>query len=135
MSKATLFGFVQTVNNQEVKAYLEKGREIASKHIEVFSSLMRENDLPVPITLDTEVMESTTAVFSDKLMIFQTIALNTIGVTYYGVSMALSPRHDMAVHYIRLTSEVAQYLNKGANILIDNGWLEQPPQAFDYKKL
>lgn len=128
MCRATLLGFVQTVKNQEVKTFLEKGRDITFKHIEIFSSLMREDNLPVPMTLDNEVMNSTSAAFSDKLMIFQIIALNTIGVTYYGVSMALSPRHDIVAHYTRLTAEVALYLNEGANIMIDNGWLEQPPQ-------
>jgi hypothetical protein len=35
-------------------------------------------------------------------------------------------RRDLATQYTRLTSEMEQYREDGANILINNGWMEQP---------
>ena len=43
--------------------------------------------------------------------------------------MAMSARHDLGVMYGRLTAEISAYSNEGAQILINNGWLERPPMA------
>ena len=69
---ATLIGFSQVAKSKEVRQFLIRGKEIASKHCEVFGSIMREDDLPVPLLFDTEVTDSTTYTFSDKLMMFYT---------------------------------------------------------------
>ncbi|MDQ0351610.1 hypothetical protein J2R98_001427 [Alkalibacillus filiformis] len=135
LGAATMAGFTQTTQSKELRRYFQRGKEIANKHIEIFSSLLRENDLPVPMTWDTEVTDSTSFVFSDKLMLYQTTSLNALGLSYYGLSIANSPRHDLGVHYTRLMAEVAQYTQDGTNMMIDHGWLEQPPQAAERDKL
>ncbi|QGQ96374.1 DUF3231 family protein [Paenibacillus psychroresistens] len=38
-------------------------------------------------------------------------------------------------HFIRLTAEITDYAEAGAKILIENGWMEQPPLASDRDKL
>lgn len=48
-----------------------------------------------------------------------------------GKSLGLSPRRDLGANYIRLTAEISQYAEDGTNIMIENEWLEQPPQATD----
>lgn len=53
----------------------------------------------------------------------------------YGNALAFSPRHDIAANYARLAAEVGNYSEDGANILIDMGWMEQPPQAADRERL
>lgn len=44
-------------------------------------------------------------------------------------------RRDMNLTYTRLMAEVNQYLDDGAKIMIDNNWLESPPQAPKRKEL
>jgi hypothetical protein len=135
MGIPTLIGFSQTAQLKEVGQYMVRGKEIASKHVEVFTSILREDDIPAPTTWDGDVMESTTQVFSDKLTMFQVTALNALGIGYYGTSMGVSPRRDIGVQYQRLMAEVALYAEDGANIMIKNGWMERPPQAPDRDKL
>ncbi|GAE32805.1 DUF3231 family protein [Halalkalibacter hemicellulosilyticus] len=132
---ATLLGFAQSTKSKEIKKFMMRGKDIASKHVDVFSKLMRENDLPVPMTWDTEVTENTSTVFSDKLMMFQTTALIATGLGYYGMSMATSPRRDIGVEYIQLMGEVAKYSEDGAKLMIENRWLETPPQAANRREL
>ncbi|MBZ9536805.1 DUF3231 family protein [Cytobacillus oceanisediminis] len=132
---ATLLGFSQVANSKEVRQYMVHGKEIASKHVEIFGSILREEDLPVPMTWDSEVTDSTVSPFSDKLMMFQTTALNGIGMGYYGASIATSPRHDLATHYARLSFEIGKYSEEGTKIMFENGWFEQPPQAIDRDEL
>ncbi|GAA0470780.1 DUF3231 family protein [Alkalibacillus silvisoli] len=135
LGAATMTGFAQTTQSKELRQYFQQGKEIANKHIEVFSTIMRENDLPVPMTWDTEVTDHTSFVFSDKLMLFLTTFLNSLGLSYYGLSMANSPRHDLGAHYTKMMAEVAQFTQDGTNLMIDYGWLEQPPQAANRNKL
>lgn len=37
--------------------------------------------------------------------------------------------------FIRITSEVLKFIKDGSDIMIENQWLEQPPQAVEHKKL
>ncbi|UOQ95545.1 DUF3231 family protein [Halobacillus shinanisalinarum] len=132
---ATMMGFSQVAKSKEVRKFLARGKEISSKHCEVFGSIMKEDDLPIPMTLDTEVTDSTTYTFSDKLMMFYSTSLIALSVGFYGSSMAMSPRRDLGVKYSRLIAEILKYAEDGANIMIKNGWMEEPPRALDRDEL
>ncbi|SDP63874.1 DUF3231 family protein [Halobacillus aidingensis] len=132
---ANMIGFSQVAKSKEVRKFLVRGKEIAAKHCEIFGTKMREDDIPVPMTLETEVTDSTTFTFSDKLMMFYSTALIALSVGYYGSSMAMSPRRDLGVMYSRLAAEILKYAEDGTNIMIENGWLEEPPRALDRDEL
>jgi hypothetical protein len=131
IGNSLLMGFAQVAKKKEIQNYFKKGMDIATKHVEIFGSLLREDELPAPQTWDTEATNSTVAPFSDKLMIFHALSMNSAGIGYYGASMGTSQRRDVATMYSRIMLETAQYAEDGANLMIDNGWLEQPPTAAD----
>ncbi|WP_235848339.1 DUF3231 family protein [Litchfieldia alkalitelluris] len=135
LGRSLLMGFSQCAKEAEVRAYVERGVKIAAKHIEVFSSILKESDLPTPMTWDTAPTESTQSPFSDKLMMFHITALTAASTSHYGTSLGSSPRRDIGLSYTRLTAEVTKYGEDGANIMIDRGWLEQPPSATDRMSL
>src|SRR5699024_9785664 len=136
LGQAIIAGFAQVAKNKEVRSYFEKGRDIANKHLEVFSKLLREDYIADGTRiLTSEVTSSTTSPFSDKLMMNLVATLISSGMGQYGTSMSLSPRHDLGAKDTRLIAEIAKYSNKGANLLIENGWMEQPPIAADRKNL
>lgn len=128
-------GLSQVAKIKEVRQYFERGRDIAQKHIEVFSSRLSKEHLPSPMTWDSEVTDSTEAPFSDKLMMFHITALIASGIGQYGVSASTSPRADLATMYTRLSAEIGKYADEGANIMIKNGWMEKPPQSVDHEDL
>lgn len=132
---ATMIGYSQVAKSKEVRKFLIRGKEISEKHCEIFGSIMREDDIPVPMSGDTEVTDSTTYTFSDKLIMFYSTALIALSVGYYGTAMAMSPRRDLGVQYSRLIIEITKYAEDGANIMIKNGWLEDPPRALDRDEL
>ncbi|SDH69139.1 Protein of unknown function [Alteribacillus persepolensis] len=132
---ATLIGFSQVAKSQKIGQFFVRGKEIASKHNEIFDSILRENDLPVPMASDTYVTESKVSPFSDRLMTFVVTSLIALGMGYYGTSISTSLRRDLTVHYDRLIHEILKYSEDGANILIDNGWMEEPPRASDRDEL
>jgi hypothetical protein len=129
LGKALLMGFSQVVRSKEIRQYLITGKDISSKHVKIFSDTLSSGDIPAPMTCDTDVMDSTDAPFSDKLILFHVAILVAAGTANYGVSAAASPRKDIAMDYVRLAAEIAIYTEAGANLMIENGWLEEPPQA------
>jgi hypothetical protein len=127
LGKALLMGFMQVTDNKNLQNFFQRGKEISEKHIEVFSSMLKKADVPVPMLWDSEVIASTAPPFSDKLMMFHVTALITYGAGRYGLSLASSMRSDIASTYSRLISEIGQYSKDGAVMSINNGWLEKPP--------
>lgn len=135
LGASTVMGFAQVARSKKVAQYMVDGKEIAEKHVEIFGSELRKDDLNVPISWAIEVTDSTVPPFSDKLMMFHTTALISIGMGYYGTSMATAFRSDLIADYARLLAEIAKYSGEGAKLLIENGWLEEPPQAADRDEL
>jgi hypothetical protein len=133
--KAMLIGFSHVAKSKDVREYTARGKEVYGKHVQVLGTTMQESDLPIPMTWDTDVMESTVSPFSDKLMMFHVSALNSVGIGDYGVSISMTMRKDLTVNYSRLATELGLYAQDGAKLMIENTWMEQPPQADDRKAL
>ncbi|MCM3727873.1 DUF3231 family protein [Neobacillus cucumis] len=132
---AALTGFSQVARDKEVKQFFLKGLEIGNKHIKLFRGKLEESKLPAPMGWDSEITNSTTPTFSDKLMMFYTSGLISLSIGYYGTAVSQSPRGDISSMYNRLSLEIQMYAEDGANIMIKNKWLEQPPMASDRDEL
>jgi hypothetical protein len=132
---AALTGFSQVSQDKDVKQFFLKGLEIGNKHIKLFRAMLEESKLPAPMGWDSEITNSTAYTFSDKLMAFFTSGLISLSIGYYGTAISQSPRGDISAMYNRLSLEVQMYAEDGANIMIKNGWMEQPPMASDRDEL
>ncbi|MBD0383846.1 DUF3231 family protein [Paenibacillus sedimenti] len=135
VNRALQMGFSQVAKSQEVRNYMVRGVDLTFKHIEVFSSILHENDLPSPNRWESEVTNSNIAPFSDKLMMYHVMVLVGTAVGFYGAGMAVCMRTDIVLQYQRIILETQRYAEDGINIMIDNSWMEQPPQADDRKAL
>ncbi|MDQ1005129.1 hypothetical protein QFZ28_005707 [Neobacillus niacini] len=51
-----------------MRNYILRGKDIALKHINVFSEYLRNNSLPIPMSFDYEVTTSMESPLSDKLV-------------------------------------------------------------------
>ena len=58
-----------------------------------------------------------------------------MSIGYYGTAVSQSPRGDITSMYNRLSLEVQLYSEDGANLMIKNSWMEQPPMASDRDEL
>ncbi|MFJ5763174.1 DUF3231 family protein [Neobacillus sp. NPDC093182] len=127
--------FAQVAKSKQIREMMWRGKQIAEKHAKVFAQKLREDNLPAPSLWDTSITESQEAPFSDKIMLFVTTFLNAAGLGNYGLSVASSMRHDLAFLYARLASEIGLYAEDAAHLLIQNGWMEEPPQSPDRRNL
>ncbi|HEU5141513.1 MAG TPA: DUF3231 family protein, partial [Bacillales bacterium] len=130
-----LLGFSQSARDQSIRKYAWRGMEIAKKHLNIFTDKLREDHLHSAPNHEDAVTDSTEAPFSDKLITFLITLLITAGIGNYGMAMSASPRHDLGTTYARLAAEIGGYAKDGANIMIKNSWMEEPPQADDRMEL
>lgn len=135
LGKATSMAFSQVTQDKKIKAYFSKGKETANKNVELFNEMLLAEDLPTVKTYDCEVTGSTVSPFSDRLMLFQESIIATAGIGNYGMAIAQSQRKDLAVTYTRLFGEAMEYAEEGGKLLVENGWMEQPPLAIDREEL
>lgn len=135
VSKALLIGFGQIAQSEQVGNYFQNGKGITSKHIDESAHMLHKEDLPSPPLIDDLVTNSTEFTFSDKLMMFHKIDMFTMRIRSYGNSMSVNGRHDLSLLYTRMLSEIGLYVNEGANIFIENGWMEKPPHAINRNQL
>ncbi|MFD1413372.1 DUF3231 family protein [Oceanobacillus jeddahense] len=135
LGKSLLIGFSQVASDPEVRKHMVKGKEIAEKHVETFNTKLNQDDLPVSATSDAGISDSTISPFSDRLMMFFTGSLIAASIGYYGSSMSMDARKDLITNYSRLTIEILKYSAESAKLMINNGWMEEPPQAKNRDKL
>ncbi|PKG22987.1 DUF3231 family protein [Niallia nealsonii] len=127
--------FSQVTKEKKLGKYFLRGMNISNKHIEIFNAIFREENLNSPISLQSFVTDSTTSPFSEKLMMYQVQLSTQIAIAFYGTAFSVNARRDLALKYATLTAELAKYAEDGANIMIDEGWLEEPPMASDRRQL
>ncbi|NPV90914.1 MAG: DUF3231 family protein [Firmicutes bacterium] len=133
--KSLLMGFRQAARSDQVGKYLERGINLCNKYMEAFSSALKQENIPAAICWDTIVTDSTTPPFSDKLMMFKTSYINSAFLVSYTTFFATSPRHDLSAIFMKAFTEVADYAQDGLNIMIDNGWYEEPARTVDRREL
>jgi hypothetical protein len=135
IGKAMLTGFSQIVSSPEIRSYFFRGQEIAKKHIDIFTRKLEADTLTGTPPIEPLISKSTQSPFSEKLMLFHVTAIVQVGIANYGTAISTSQRYDLAVDYTRLMAEVGLFAEDGANLMIEKGWLEEPPQAVDRRSL
>ncbi|KPU42441.1 hypothetical protein OXPF_42260 [Oxobacter pfennigii] len=128
-------GFGQVAKSKEVRDFMFKGRDITSAHFEEFSRILNDEDIPVPSISDSFITSSTVPPFSDKLMMFQALSICAMAVGVDGAAIASSMRLDLLTTHSKFGAEIIKYSALGTDIMIKNGWLEQPPQIIRHDQL
>ncbi|MCA0150780.1 DUF3231 family protein [Rossellomorea vietnamensis] len=128
-------GFSQVCQSKELREYMERARKICIKHFDILCSMLKEENLHVSKSFESEVTDSTVPPFSDKLMLFHIVTLLSAALGYYSEALSMSQRRDLSADYVRMSTEITLIAEDGINLLIEKGWMEQPPTATDHEGL
>lgn len=134
-SKALLIGFSQVAKKDKIRNYFVRGREITDKEVQRFQDKMHKGNLPFPSQIDHLVTDSTFSPFSDRIMVFHKVDMFSIKIRSFANAMSVNGRRDISLMYMKSLAEVSLYAEDGANIMIEHGWMEQPPKAIDRENL
>ncbi|WP_407272131.1 DUF3231 family protein [Radiobacillus sp. PE A8.2] len=135
LGKSMMLSFSQIATSEKLRKYFQEGSELADKQIRKLGDFLFNENLPSPKIMDAHLTDSTVPPFSDKLMLYHTSLANAIGLQNYGTALSKIMRHDIHLQFTSLAVGIAKYADEGMNIIIDHGWLEEPPTAADRKKL
>lgn len=128
-------GLLQVMDDMEIKEFIKEGKEISEKQIRVFNEILLKEQLLGNVSTSMEVTDSTVSPFSNKLVVTLFHLLNQIDITLLGHAMSVSMRTDLVTFYQKFITEILVYAGKGFNLLVDRGWLQQPPMAPNRKEL
>lgn len=128
-------GFAQVANNKKVQKYFIKGKEIAKKQIETYTGILLKNDMQPSVRIGSHVTQSQVAPFSDKLMMYCVYLLNGFGLVGGSFGTVFTLRNDISVKTAMVAKDIFLYTNEGIDLMIKNGWMEEPPQTEDRAKL
>lgn len=135
IGRALTTGFGQVSKDKNISKYHFEGQSIATKYIYELTGLLIDECIPIPSTSDSFVTSSIIPPFSEKLMLDHSAVLSSSAIGSLGMAMSSTMRSDLEAKYIKYTAQIMKYTKKGANILIDNGWLQQSPQVVNHENL
>ncbi|MFF2448615.1 DUF3231 family protein [Neobacillus sp. NPDC058068] len=130
-----MIGFAQVAKDKQVKEYFVKGMQLSMKIETTLGEFLREDFIEPPATPAGKATNSTVAPFSDKLMMYITNLLSTFGLGSNALGGAFSLRSDLPMTMARIALDIYAFAKKGGEIMIKNGWMEEPPQIEDRRKL
>ncbi|MFJ8266462.1 DUF3231 family protein [Peribacillus asahii] len=135
LGKSLMLGFSQVASSEKLRKYFQEGAELAGKQIKAFSLPLTNQDLPSSKLMDAHITDSTSAPFSDKLMLFHAGLAGSMALSNMGAALGQMMRHDLAVEFSAFIPMIGKYSNDGINMMIEHGWMEEPFTATDRKKL
>jgi hypothetical protein len=130
-SKALLTAFSQVAKNKKIRSFFLRGKEITDREVQHFQDKLHKENLPFPSQIDHLVTDSTFSPLSDKIMLFHKVDMFAIKIRSFANSMAVNGRRDIGLMYTKCLTEVTLFVEDGAKMMIENGWMEQPPKAID----
>jgi hypothetical protein len=127
--KTFMKAFAQVTPSKELKKHFERGVEMFQKQLEIFQSILTENDLPKLPTWESEILDTTVSPFSDRLMLYKVSLLTSAAAGRYGNALSCVQRKDLGSHFMRLMMETLQYGEDCVNLMIERGFMDQLPMA------
>jgi len=130
-----LTGFAQGATDSEVKKYFIEGMDLSKNIISNLSDVLLQSDIQPPSTWAGKVTDATQSPFSDKLMLYinSLIFSTSLGFTALGTSFSM--RNDLPLKLGFISKDIFEYAKKGAKIMIQHKWMEEPPQMEDRNQL
>lgn len=130
-----MIGFAQVTHNEEVRKHFVKGMELSKKIETELGDILRQSYIEPPATHAGKATDSKIAPFSDKMMMYCTSLLSTFGLGSNALGGAFSLRSDLPTKMVKLTLDIYSFAKDGGKLMIENGWMEEPPQIEDRNQL
>ncbi|WP_010530319.1 DUF3231 family protein [Lentibacillus jeotgali] len=135
MEKSLSIGFSQVTQSKEVRKFLKSAQDTSDNQIQSLAKLLKKDNLPVPMSWESEVTTSQDSPFSDKLMLYHIGFLLQASQNYHGAGLASAMRADLVTTYEKVILKNIMVTKEWFNLMTKNKWLEQPPLAPNRKEI
>lgn len=131
LGKVMCTGFTQVTQDKDVQDYFLRGKQLC-KHISTsIYDVLEESDVPIGMSWDQSITNSTVAPFSEQFMLNIIGILSGLGITGYGAGLSTTMRRDISAMYANFITRTGAYVEDGVNLMIERKWMEQPPKVVD----
>jgi hypothetical protein len=124
-----VFAQFKLSKEHKVEQHFIRGVEIMDKHLQIMQARLSESGLPKLPTWESELTDSTTSPFSERLMLFKSAILLSATAGRYGVALSTAMRKDIGTDFMRLMTETLKYAEDTMNLMIKKGYFDQHPLA------
>jgi hypothetical protein len=135
MEKSLSIAFSQVTQSQDVRKFLKNTQNTSDQQIQLLSKILKGDNLPVPMSWESEVTTSQDSPFSDKLMLYHIGFLLQSAQSYHGAGLASAMRLDLVTTYEKIILKNLMVTEDWFNIMTKYKWLEQPPLAPNRKNI
>lgn len=135
LEKSLSIGFSQVTQSKEVRKFLESTQNASNQQIQSLSKILKGDNLPVPMSWESEITTSQESPFSDKLMLYHMGFLLQSSQSYHGAGLASAMRVDLVTTYEKIILKNLMITKEWFNLMTKNKWLEQPPLAPNRKEI
>ncbi|MBS2967872.1 DUF3231 family protein [Metabacillus sp. KIGAM252] len=119
--------FAQCTKDEEVKKYFISGHELAKEILKETNEILLADDIQPPAASGGTLTGSTAAPFSEYLMLYCTYLLGGFGLGGQGFSSVFILRNDLRAKSAVFAKDTYEYTMAGAKLMMDKGWMEEPP--------
>ncbi|WP_276356210.1 DUF3231 family protein [Cohnella caldifontis] len=134
-SVTLMLGFAQVLEDKNLRDLALQGKKISEHQIDLFNTLLQEEDLLGVMSVNMVVTDSTASPFSEKLILAMIHTLNSVDIVLIAHALSLAMRADLAANYSRLIAQIMAYGKDTFDAVVERRWLEQPPLTTDRKQL
>ncbi|WP_186576049.1 DUF3231 family protein [Aquibacillus kalidii] len=135
LGKALSIGFSQVTKSEEIRKFLKTAQKVSDEQIQSFGKILHGDNLPIPMSWETEVTDSQDAPFSDKLMLYHVGFLLQAAQSYHGAGLSSAMRIDLVTTYEKIILKNLTVTKDWFDIMTNNKWLEQPPLSPNRKEI
>lgn len=131
VAKANIMGLAQTMKDDQIRDFLEKVVDVLKEHTDNLNEKLEKENLLVPTNLNSEILNSTEAPYSDRLVLYITYAVLGDLLATYALSKISVMRKDLLLELTHLSGEVALLIKDAVEISVRRGWYEEMPKNVD----
>jgi hypothetical protein len=135
LEKSLSMGFSQVTQSEEVRIFLKSAQKTSDEQIQSLGKILHQDNLPIPMSWESEVTDSTDSPFSDKLMLHHIVFLLQTAQSYHGAGLASAMRLDLAMAYEKIILKNLTVTREWFNLMTKNKWLEEPSLAPNRKEI
>ncbi|UHA60645.1 DUF3231 family protein [Metabacillus litoralis] len=135
LEKSLSIGFSQVTQDTEVRKFLKNTQQVSDNQIQSLGKILNGDNLPVPMSWESEVTTSQDSPFSDKLMLYHMGFLLQASQSYHGAGLASTMRSDLVLNYEKIILKNLMVTKDWFDLMTKNKWLEQPPLAPNRKEI
>ncbi|WP_433956753.1 DUF3231 family protein [Cytobacillus horneckiae] len=121
-------GFAQTAQNQEVQKYMLNGKKLCKEIIKGTEEILVDSDILPSAINGIAITKSNIPPFSDKMAVYLIFLLSNFGLGGQGFGAGFSLRDDINLKLFVYAKDIYQFIREGIKVMIDNGWMEEPPK-------